>query len=212
MQAITYTWSNGETTPTIQVSQGDMYTLTISNTLHGILCETTVDIIVSESRLPAISEIIIDDFKPSNTVTVQTVETGDYEYRLNDGDFQTSNVLEDVPAGVHTLTILDPNGCGEITEEIVVVGFPAIFSPNGDVLNESWHIEGLSALNSPIVTIYDRYGKLIAQMNEFNPGWDGNFNGQPLPSTDYWFKLSYMDNAGNRVAAKYLQSHFSLRR
>ncbi len=207
-----YSWSSGETTPTILVSQGGTYTLTISNTLQGILCENTVDITVNESSLPAISEIIIDDFKPSNTVTVQTVETGDYEYSLNGSDFQSSNVLEDVPAGVHTLTIRDPNGCGAITEEIVVVGFPAIFSPNGDVLNESWHIDGLSALNSPIVTIYDRYGKLIAQMTEFNAGWDGNFNGQPLPSTDYWFKLSYMDNDGNRVIAKYLQSHFSLRR
>jgi gliding motility-associated-like protein len=106
----------------------------------------------------------------------------------------------------------DANGCGEVEEEIVVVGFLSIFSPNGDVLNETWQIEGLSTLNSPIVTIYDRYGKLIRQMNEFDPGWDGNFNGKPLPSTDYWFKLSYLDEDGNRTYAKYLQSHFSLRR
>ncbi|NAY93048.1 T9SS type B sorting domain-containing protein [Muricauda sp. JGD-17] len=207
-----YSWNTGENTPTITVSQEGEYTLTVSNASQGILCEASRTITVNTSRLPAISEIIIDDFKPSNTITVQTVEEGDYEYQLNDGAFQSSNVLEDVPAGVHTLTIRDSNGCGEIVEEIVVVGFPAIFSPNGDVLNESWHIEGLSALNSPVVTIYDRYGKLIAQMTEFNLGWDGNFNGQPLPSTDYWFKLSYLDNDGNRVFAKYLQSHFSLRR
>jgi hypothetical protein len=31
-----------------------------------------------------------------------------------------------------------------------------------------------------------------------------------LPSTDYWFKLTYLDDNGNRVDAKYLQSHFSL--
>jgi gliding motility-associated-like protein len=106
----------------------------------------------------------------------------------------------------------DVLGCGEVSEEIVVVGYLSTFTPNGDVLNETWQVEGLSALNTPIVTIYDRYGKLIKQMNEYDPGWDGSFNGKPLPSTDYWFKLSYLDDDGNRVYAKYLQSHFSLRR
>ncbi|WP_313777846.1 T9SS type B sorting domain-containing protein [Flagellimonas meishanensis] len=207
-----YSWSTGEQTPNITVSQDGQYTITVSHSSQGIVCESSMDINVINSRPPVIEEIEIDDLKANNTVTVHTVEDHEYEYQLNDGDFQTTNRFSDVPAGVHTVTIRDPYGCGELTEDIVVVGFPAIFSPNGDVLNESWHIEGLSELNAPIVTIYDRYGKLIAQMTEFNAGWDGNFNGKPLPSTDYWFKLSYLDNDGNRVFAKYLQSHFSLRR
>ena len=208
----TYQWSTGEQTPSIMVTQDGEYTLTVTNSSNGMTCEATQTITVTTSVLPVISNIEIDDFKPNNTVAIITEVDGDFEYRLDNGEFQTSNVFEDVLAGVHTVTMRDIYGCGELTEDIVVVGFPAIFSPNGDVLNENWHVDGLSELNSPIVTIYDRYGKLIMEMNEFSVGWDGNFKGKPLPSTDYWFKLSYLDDDGNRVNAKYLQSHFSLRR
>ncbi|MDC6366749.1 MULTISPECIES: T9SS type B sorting domain-containing protein [Flavobacteriaceae] len=208
----TYLWSTGESTPSISVSDEGEYTLTVTNTSNGMSCEATRTVATTISNTPEITAVDIDGFKASNTVTIEMDITGDFEYRLDDGEYQSSNVLTEVLPGEHTVYIRDTQGCGEIARDIVVVGFPAIFSPNGDVLNESWQIEGLSELNSPIVTIYDRYGKLIKQMTEFSGGWDGSFNGRPLPSTDYWFKLSYLDSAGNRVFAKYLQSHFSLRR
>ncbi|PWL38154.1 hypothetical protein DKG77_07660 [Flagellimonas aquimarina] len=207
-----YSWSTGEVTPTINVSQEGEYMLTVTNSSNGINCETNRNVSVRTSVLPAIYDIEIEDLQSSNTVTVVTQVDGNFEYRLDDGAFQTSNVFDGVFAGMHTVTMRDIFGCGEVTENIVVVGFSPIFSPNGDVLNETWHIDGLSVLNSPIVTIYDRYGKLIKEMTEFSAGWDGSLNGKPLPSTDYWFKLSYIDDNGNRTDAKYLQNHFSLRR
>lgn len=207
-----YQWSTGEQTPSIVVSEEGEYTLTVSNESNGVVCETVRTVSVTISNLPVISSIDIEDMSVNNTVTINTENYGEYEFSLDGGEFQSSNVFEGVAPGVHTVTMRDPFGCGEVEEEIVVVGFLSIFSPNGDVLNETWQIEGLSTLNSPIVTIYDRYGKLIKQMTEFDPGWDGSFNGKPLPSTDYWFKLSYVDDNGNRTYAKYLQSHFSLRR
>ncbi len=207
-----YQWSTGEQTPSIVVSEEGEYTLTVSNESNGVVCETVRTVSVTISNLPVISSIDIEDMSVNNTVTINTENYGEYEFSLDGGEFQSSNVFEGVAPGVHTVTMRDPFGCGEVEEEIVVVGFLSIFSPNGDVLNETWQIEGLSTLNSPIVTIYDRYGKLIKQMTEFDPGWDGSFNGKPLPSTDYWFKLSYVDDNGNRTYAKYIQSHFSLRR
>ncbi len=210
--SFTYVWSTGESTPNISVSQEGDYTLTATNIAGGLQCEAQRTVSVRASVLPAISDVEIEDFQSNNKVTILTDIEGDFEYRMDSGPFQTSPVFDDVLAGMHTVTMRDVFGCGEVTENIVVVGFSPIFSPNGDVLNESWHIDGLSVLNSPIVTIYDRYGKLIKEMTEFSPGWDGSFNGKPLPSTDYWFKLSYIDNDGNRTYAKYLQNHFSLRR
>ena len=206
----TYQWSTGEQSPSIMVSQEGEYTVTVTHTSSGSSCETTKTITVNISELPVITDVEIDDFKPRNTVRIITESNTELEYRLDDGDFQSSNTFEDVLPGRHEVTMRDIYGCGEVKEDIVVVGYLSSFSPNGDVLNEQWHVEGLSELSSPIVTIYDRYGKLIKQMTEFDAGWDGNLNGQPLPSTDYWFKLSYLDDNGNRVNAKYLQSHFSL--
>ncbi|MGN7514438.1 MAG: T9SS type B sorting domain-containing protein [Allomuricauda sp.] len=207
-----YLWSTGEQTPSITVSDAGEYTLTVTNQSNGISCEASRTVSVEISTNPQISSIDIEDMSVNNTVTINTENNGMYEFSMDGGEYQSSNVFEAVPPGVHTVKMRDLFGCGVVEEDIVVVGYLAIFSPNGDVLNETWQIEGLSTLNSPIVTIYDRYGKLIKQMNEFDAGWDGSFQGKPLPSTDYWFKLSYIDADGNRTYAKYLQSHFSLRR
>lgn len=208
----TYMWSTGENTSSISVSQAGDYTLTVTNSFGGIDCTEDRTVQVRTSVLPVISDIEIEDFQSNNRVTILTNAEGNFEYRLDDDNYRSSNVFEDVQAGTHRVYMRDVHGCDELVEEIVVVGFSSSFSPNGDVLNETWHIEGLSVLNSPIISIYDRYGKLIKEMNEFSTGWDGNFNGRPLPSTDYWFKLSYIDTDGNRTYAKYLKNHFSLRR
>ena len=103
-------------------------------------------------------------------------------------------------------------GCGLITEQIVVVGFPKFFTPNGDGNNDLWHIQGISNLESPIVFIYDRFGKLLKQLNKTDIGWNGSFINNELPSSDYWFKLTYVDATGQRTIAKYINNHFSLRR
>ena len=54
--------------------------------------------------------------------------------------------------------------------------------------------------------IYDRYGKYIKQISPSTEGWDGTLNGQPLPSTDYWFTAEYQENG----KSKEFKSHFSL--
>lgn len=45
----------------------------------------------------------------------------------------------------------------------------------------------MSFYPNPEVTIFDRYGKVIAFINRQNPIWDGTYNGRQLPADDYWF-------------------------
>ena len=72
--------------------------------------------------------------------------------------------------------------------------------------NDSWNIAGLQNQDNPKLFIYDRYGKLIKQLIINSDGWDGTFNGQPLPTDDYWFVITYLENG----IAKEYRSHFSL--
>ncbi|RZJ63388.1 MAG: T9SS type B sorting domain-containing protein, partial [Flavobacterium sp.] len=61
--------------------------------------------------------------------------------------------------------------------------------------------------------IFDRYGKLIKQIapnKEGQDGWDGTYNGHPMPSTDYWFTIEYPDP--NTGGMKEFKAHFSLKR
>ena len=206
-----YEWDTGEQTPTITVSASGAYTLTVTNGQGLGACSDSRTVNVVTSTTPTILPPEISDLSSNNTVTIHTQSEGEFEYQLDNGPFQQSNVFTGVLPGEHTLTIRNLVGCGTFTDTIIVAGFNNHFSPNGDVLNETWQIDGLEVLDQPVVHIYDRYGKLLKQM----PGsasWDGIYNGRLLPATDYWFKLTYVDPTGNRVEAKYIQNHFSLRR
>lgn len=211
-QEFNYQWDTGEVTPTINVTESGTYTMTVTNASGTESCTETREIQVVQSLAPAISSIEVSDLQTNNLVTVLTTFNGNFEYRLDDGDFQASNEFEGVLPGEHTITINDLDGCGSVTENILVMGFLNHFSPNGDGANENWRVEGLSLINQPLLSIYDRYGKLLAQLDDVNQSWDGLFNGQQLPASDYWFKLTYVNEIGNRVEARYIQNHFSLRR
>jgi len=207
-----YSWDSGETTPSISVTQAGDYTLTVTNSQGGVNCISTRTVSVVVSETPTISEVIIQDLQANNRVEIIPGVSGNFQYQLDGGPEQVSNVFEGVSPGTHVVTITDLLGCGSVSETITVVGFPKFFTPNGDGANDYWHIEGISTLESPVVTVFDRYGKLITQLDETSTGWDGTFNGRQLPSTDYWFRLTYTDTQGQRIEAKFLNNHFSLRR
>ncbi|WP_298501737.1 T9SS type B sorting domain-containing protein [uncultured Maribacter sp.] len=207
-----YLWNTGETTSSIEVFQEGVYTLTATQTSNGVSCSNTESITVVISELPRITDVHIDDLQSNNVVTVTIDLEGEYEYQLDDGEIQLSNKFQNVLPGTHSLTVIDPRGCGAVTEEIVVVGFDKFFTPNADGFSDIWHIDGIYILQNPQVYIYDRYGKLIKHLNANSVGWDGTYNGVELPSSDYWFKLTYEDENGQSRTAKYINNHFSLKR
>ncbi|MCK0145153.1 T9SS type B sorting domain-containing protein [Arenibacter sp. F26102] len=207
-----YQWNTGEITSSIIVTQGGEYSLNISDKLGVSKCENTFVITVYASKTPHIKEVIVDDLQDNNTVTIIPEREGDFEYRLDDGAYQSGNIFYNVLPGAHTITLNDLNGCGSATESIVVVGFPKFFTPNGDGANDVWNIVGISSLEEPMLFVYDRYGKLLKQLSQNSMGWDGTYNGVALPSGDYWFKLSFLDQNGQRTIAKYVNNHFSLKR
>jgi gliding motility-associated-like protein len=69
-----------------------------------------------------------------------------------------------------------------------------------------WEIKGLINYPEAQVSIFDRYGKLITNLNATNRSWDGTFNRSFLPAADYWYVLK-IDNTS--VVKK---GHFSLKR
>lgn len=207
-----YQWDTGETSPNISVSEAGNHTLTITNTQGGLSCSDARTITVTVSKPPRITDIIIEDLSNNNMVTVISDSPNELEYRLDDGEYQAGNLFTQVLPGAHTVTVNDLNGCGSITENIVVVGFPKFFTPNNDGSNDVWHISGLDRLSDPSVSIFDRYGKLMVKLDGSEYSWVGTFRGRLLPESDYWFKLTYKDGDGQTVTAKYINNHFSLKR
>ncbi|MBR4838940.1 MAG: T9SS type B sorting domain-containing protein [Paludibacteraceae bacterium] len=93
----------------------------------------------------------------------------------------------------HMANVRDENGCeASMPFEILppAINIPNWFSPNADQICDGWVVANLSeAYPDADVYIYDRYGKLMAQYKGADPGWDGMYEGKPMPSTDYWYVI-----------------------
>ncbi len=168
---------------------------------------------------PILEEVVIlesnvdDDPTDINSVEIVVDGDGEYEYAINGGEFQDDPIFLDVPPGINTVIINDKNGCGTTEPlEFLVVGYPKFFTPNGDGIHDSWNVLGIETLTNPEVFIFDRYGKLLKQLDESTIGWDGTFNGRPLPSSDYWFKFDYARDEGGVIVARNKRAHFTLKR
>ena len=94
--------------------------------------------------------------------------------------------------------------CGDDDFRFAYIVYPAFFSPNNDGTNDYWYIKGMSFYPNPEVTIFDRYGKVIAFINKQNPIWDGTYNGKQLPADDYWFVAKVSETLPEH------KGHFSL--
>ena len=201
-----YNWSTGATTPQIQVNAAGTYTVTVSNS-NG--CSKLRTITVLPSNTATFDSIDIVDGVENNTVTIFVSGEGDYEYALDTefSGFQDSNSFSGVKPGFHSVYVRDKNNCGTVKKNISVIGFPKFFTPNGDGYNDRWHVYGINTPNqaNSEVFIYDRYGKLLIQLNPLGAGWDGTFNGAILPTSDYWFYIKLEDG-------RLFKGHFSLKR
>ncbi|QEE51370.1 T9SS type B sorting domain-containing protein [Flavobacterium alkalisoli] len=204
----TYEWSNGRTTPTIQVTRSGTFSVTVTNA-HG--CSKTQTFTVIPSDVAIIEDIDIIDLTDNNTVTVHVSPTGGvnttYEFSIDrpHGPFQESNHFEKVEPGLHTVYVSDVNGCGVVFKEISILSIPKFFTPNGDGVHDTWDIVGMNFkfYQNSTIYIYDRYGKLIANIDPKGSGWDGTYNGNRLPSTDYWYVIKLDDG-------RTVKGHFSM--
>ena len=170
-----------------------------------------IEATISENLIDAASIKIeqTNSFSNAATITIAIIPaTGIYEYQLDNGTFQTASVFSEVAAGSHIINIVDVTGCYNVSKEIIVLGYPKFFTPNGDGINDTWNIIGFTARYNPIVYIFDRFGKLLKQMASKSNGWDGTYNGHPMPSDDYWFTVQFLEDG----IPKEFRSHFSLKR
>ncbi len=172
-----------------------------------ILCENSKKFTVIPSGKPIIQNINITDFSNNNSVEIEVSGEGIYEYSLDGINYQPENVFNNVEPGFLTLTVRDTNGCGEVLQDLSVMGYPKFFTPNGDGVNDYWQVTGINEQFQPdaLIAIFDRYGKLVIQINPEQKGWNGTSRSNILPASDYWFKLKLEDG-------REIKGHFTLKR
>lgn len=68
------------------------------------------------------------------------------------------------------------------------------FTPNADGINDKWVIQDIQLYPGNVVTVFDRAGRTVFQMTDYNNSWDGQFNGNPLIKGTYYYTISLSKN------------------
>ena len=210
-QNYTYTWTLdgnliiGESQYDLSVNKKGVYKV---ETINNEGCSRTRTITVNASDKATVKVDIVD-LSSENSITVLATGAGDYVFSLDDefGEYQNNNEFTNVSAGIHTVFVKDLNGCGIVPKEVAVLGIPHYFTPNQDGYNDTWNLKGINTVFNAKTTIriFDRYGKLIKEINPMGEGWDGTYIGQPMPSSDYWYSIQLEDG-------RVFKGHFALKR
>ena len=200
-----YGW---DTSP-VQISQN----ITISNSGNYVVtltsangCTNTKTFTAINTEIATITNIEVNDFEEDLTATITITGNGNYTYSIDGINFQNSPIFNLLEAGEYIVYVKEEN-CGTVSDTFFSISYPKFFTPNGDSFNDIWQIKNLEkkGLENSKIYIFDRFGNLIKEINKTNTSWDGTFNKQILPSTDYWFILEATNG-------KNIKGHFSLKR
>lgn len=198
---VTYLWSTGETTPSINVNNPGIYTVTVTSPAPQN-CTALKTITVIEHNIPHIQEVTINE----TTATINIIGFGDFEYSIDGIHYQDSNVFSVIEGGFYTAFVREKHDCGSDYKPFIIITIPEFFTPNNDGNNDYWIIKGLLYYPNAEVKIFDRYGKLITNLNSIKYSWDGTNNEKLLMSDDYWYSYKIDENSPE------IKGHFSMKR
>ncbi|PZX39017.1 gliding motility-associated-like protein [Nonlabens dokdonensis] len=207
LSGASFLWSTGETTSSINISTPGNYSVQATSSLGCVGPVVSFD--VTESETAMVDFVASTNFGDPNTITVTVSGIGDYLYVLDNGPEQESNIFTNVSRGFHEVRVIDRNGCEPTPPQIVlIIDYPRFFTPNSDSFNDVWYVDGIDTFDKATFYIFDRHGKLLKSYGKNFSGWDGTYNNNPMPSSDYWFLLEIEDSRGSFK----VKGHFSLKR
>ena len=202
-----YVWKKddvtlSETSSSISVtSEGNYYVSAVSEA--GCISDEKL-IVVTKSSIATITkdDVIITDDSNNNSIQVANpnLGIGSYEFAIDDefGNYTDVGFFQNLSPGIHTLFVRDKLGCGVASYQFSILAYPKFFTPNGDGVNDFWTINGFDTAFYTIskISIFDRFGKLIYQIEQNSQGWNGDYQGKKLPSNTYWFRVLLTDIHG----------------
>lgn len=185
--ATSYVWSTGDTTQSITISSGGMFSVIVANAQ----CKTK-DTTIITAILPITWE---------RSATLCNME----KFSLDAGAYGTS-YLWSTGAVTQTISITDPgtywvlmNKDNCILSDTIlldgglgagIVWFPNSFTPNSNGLNDNFTGKGIDITYFHL-SIFNRWGELVFESEKENNGWNGTFKGTIVEQDVYIWKLAY---------------------
>ena len=124
-----------------------------------------------------------------------------YSWDFGDGNTSTSNspthTYEEAGVYTVTLTAYSPEGCIDITTQVVTVTddlifyVPNAFTPDNDEFNEVFKpifTSGFDIYNYNLL-IFNRWGEVVFESNNAEVGWDGTYGGKIVQDGTYIWRI-----------------------
>lgn len=204
-----YTWSNGENTQTIKVTEAGTYSVTVTRNS----CSSTASTRVISGTLPT-STISVSPAQPTagvlglertaylcvengETLTLTADSTNTAQSVTWNTGLNTNQITVNA-AGTYVATIRFSAGCtvidSVVVEDVCEVKFivPTAFSPNGDGTNDGLQIFGKGFFKLDF-RVFNRWGELIYFSKSQDNQWDGTAHGFDAPNGTYVWRAIYED-------------------
>ncbi len=181
-----------------------IYTLTVTDNYGCNFHEQDMMTVVIQPPVPA--------FAGNDTIAVygephQLFATGGVAYTwVPTNDLNFSNIQNPLATLDHDqqfiVSVTDIAGCVGTDKVFVQVlpgpGYhiPTAFSPNGDGLNDIFRVVPAGISYTESFRIFNRYGQLVFESNQYLKGWDGTFQGKKQPIGNYVWVLKGLDKNG----------------
>ncbi|MEX0312547.1 MAG: T9SS type B sorting domain-containing protein [Allomuricauda sp.] len=183
---------------------------------EGCYEETTFQLILESpiiaDKLDNITVCESFELPPLNTNNQYYTQINAGGSMLDAGDRITTNQTIYIYASSNSCTdeskftiTINLSNCEEKQEDCLVE-FPKFITPNNDGVNDSFKPLKNECGSNGTLYIYNRYGNLLKQFNVGKDEWKGNYNGTPLPASDYWYRFVAAENQQE------FSGHFTLKR
>gem|GEM_PF-3121822 len=191
----TYAWSTGETTAAIYTARKGYIYLTVNNND----CVTSDTVLVRNIPQPYID--LGDDtlmcYGKTITLPHALFASDSTSFEWNDGSTKPRLTLYDNKF----VKVKMSNVCGLFTDSVNVtfrvceVWLPTAFSPNGDGLNDYFHMLGdVKNVGFFRMLVYNRWGQCVFSSDDVRNGWDGKLKGKDAEAGTYCYMIKLVYN------------------
>ena len=191
-----YLWNTGNTAQSITTNNPGQYWVSVI-VANGCQASDTVNIAAvykTQSNF-----LVADTIMCFNTpITVGSLK--EYaDYLWSNGDVTPQILINST--GSYWLKVTDNHKCSAYDTVIVSqidcysnIIIPNAFPPNGDGINDTWHIKDLDKYPNISVELFDRNGQIVFRSKWYNKEWDGKYNGRYVPIGTYYYIISVAAN------------------
>ncbi|MCX6316451.1 MAG: gliding motility-associated C-terminal domain-containing protein [Bacteroidetes bacterium] len=197
-----YLWQDGSVLPTFSTGAIGEYWVLVTDAA-GCKAKDTI-------RLPSILELPARflpgdmSFCRGNQLVIKAPAYSQYLW----SDGTTTPKITITKFGTYTLTVTDQFGCAG-KDTIVVFdarcipfAVPTAFTPDQDGKNDLFRPIITQIVKGYKMNIYNRWGQLLYETNNYQAGWDGQLNGIKQAAGVYVYQISFTDADGQPVQLK----------